>query len=156
MQDLLWGDPGVRNADGGGASELLEKLQNTHITVFPIPVFLGRKERKKAFVAQSCSTLCDPTDYSPQGSANQGISQAIILEWVVVSTSRGSSLPRDWTHISRIAGRFFTTEPPGKPIHRNGYHQKNPENSKCWQGCRENDTLVHCWWDCKMMQSDGK
>ena len=26
-----------------------------------------------------------------------------------------SSGPRDWTHISCLAGRFFTTEPPGKP-----------------------------------------
>ena len=30
-------------------------------------------------------------------------------------SSRGSSWPRDRTHISCIAGRFFTTEPPGKP-----------------------------------------
>ena len=34
--------------------------------------------------------------------------QARILEWVAISFSRGSSWPRDWTHISRIAGRHFT------------------------------------------------
>ena len=42
------------------------------------------------------------------------ISQTRILEWVAVSSSRGSSRPRDWTHISCIAGGFFTAEPSGK------------------------------------------
>ena len=44
----------------------------------------------------------------PPGSSVHGILQARILEWVVIPFSRGSSWPRDWTWISRIAGRFFT------------------------------------------------
>ena len=44
-----------------------------------------------------------------------GIRQARILQWVAMPHSRGSSWPRDWTRISCISGRFFTTEPPGKP-----------------------------------------
>ena len=24
--------------------------------------------------------------------------------------------------------------------------------NKFWSGCREKETLVHCWWDCKMVQ----
>ena len=47
-----------------------------------------------------------------------GIFQARILEWVAIFFSRGSSQPRDQTHVfcvSCIAGRFFTTEPPQKP-----------------------------------------
>ena len=45
-----------------------------------------------------------------------GILQARILEWVVISFSRGSSQPRDGTRVSCTSGRIFTTEPPGKPL----------------------------------------
>ena len=54
------------------------------------------------------STLCSPMDCSLSGSSVHGILQARILEWVAISFSRGSSPPRDWTWLSRIAGRFFT------------------------------------------------
>ena len=52
--------------------------------------------------------LCDPMVPSPPGSSVHGISQAEILEWVAISSSRGSSPPRGQTHISCIAGRLFT------------------------------------------------
>ena len=38
-----------------------------------------------------------------------GILQARILEWVAIPFSRESSQPKDWTQLSRIAGRFFTS-----------------------------------------------
>ena len=38
---------------------------------------------------------CDPIDYSPLGSSVHGIFQARILEWIAISSSRGSSQPRD-------------------------------------------------------------
>ena len=59
-------------------------------------------------VAQSCPPLCNPMDCSLPGSSIHGIFQARILEWVAISFSRRSSLPRDWTWISRIVGRCFT------------------------------------------------
>ena len=40
-------------------------------------------------------------------------SLARILEWVAMSSSRGSSPPREES--PALAGGFFTTEPPGKP-----------------------------------------
>ena len=43
---------------------------------------------------QLCLTLCNPIDYSLPGSSAHGILQARILEWVVISSSRGSSQPR--------------------------------------------------------------
>ena len=48
-------------------------------------------------VAQSCLILCDPMDCSPPGSSVHGISQARILEWIAMPSSRGSSQPRDRT-----------------------------------------------------------
>ena len=62
----------------------------------------------------SCPTLCDLMDCSPPGSSVRGIFQARILEQVAISSSRGSSFPRDRTLIACIAGRFFTSEPSGK------------------------------------------
>ena len=60
------------------------------------------------WVAQSCPILCDPMDYSPPSSSVHGILQAGILEWVAILFSRESSWPRDQTHVSHFAGRFFT------------------------------------------------
>ena len=48
---------------------------------------------------QSCPTLCDTMDCSPAGSSVHGVSQARILEWVAISSSRGSSRSRDQTCI---------------------------------------------------------
>ena len=42
------------------------------------------------------------------------ILQGGILEWVIISFSRGSSESRDQIYISWLAGSFFTTESPGK------------------------------------------
>ena len=50
---------------------------------------------KESKVAQSCATLCDPTDCSPPGSSVLGIFQARILEWVAIFFSRRSSQMRD-------------------------------------------------------------
>ena len=50
---------------------------------------------------QSCLTHCDPVDCSPPGCSIHGILQAWILERVALPSSRGSSRPRDQTHISK-------------------------------------------------------
>ena len=49
---------------------------------------------QRAQVAQSCLTLCNPMDCRPPpGSSVYGISQARILEWAAISSSRVSSHP---------------------------------------------------------------
>ena len=52
--------------------------------------------------------LCDRMDCSLPGSSVYGILQTRILEWVSISSSRGSSQLRDQTRLSCIAGRFFS------------------------------------------------
>ena len=46
--------------------------------------------------------FCDPADYSLPGSSFHGIFQPRILECVAMSFFRGSSRPRDPTHVSCI------------------------------------------------------
>ena len=61
---------------------------------------------------QLCLNLCNPRDCSLPGSSVHGILQARILEWVAMPSSRGSSQPRDRTHVSYVSciGRWvFTT-----------------------------------------------
>ena len=86
-------------------TELIESHWQSHVCIH-------------AQLLQSCLTLWDPMECSPPGSSVHGISQARILEWVAMPSSRGSSQPRDRTHISCsscIAGGFFTAKSPGKP-----------------------------------------
>ena len=66
-------------------------------------------------VAKLYPNLCGPVVCSPASSSVHGLSKEKILDWVAISFSRKSFPPRDQTHC--IAGRFFTTEPPGKPIY---------------------------------------
>ena len=65
-------------------------------------------EVKWSEIAQSCPTLCDLMDYSLPGSSVHGILQAIVLEWIAIPFSRGSSWPGDWTQVSHIVDRRFT------------------------------------------------
>ena len=67
-------------------------------------------------VAKLFLTLFNLINCSSPGFSVDGILLARILEWVAISYSRGSSLPRDRTWDSCIAGKFFTSEPPGKPL----------------------------------------
>ena len=56
---------------------------------------LGCARRRAWDRAQLCSTLCDPMDCTPPVSSVHGISQARVLEWVAISSSRGSCQPRN-------------------------------------------------------------
>ena len=81
----------------------------------PLP-FSSRLPCCYYLVTKSCPTLCDPMDYSLPGSSVHGIIQARILEWGAISSSRGSSWPRDSTHVSCLAGRFFPGESESRSV----------------------------------------
>ena len=85
---------------------------------------------EKREIAQLCPTLCDTMDCSPPGSSVHGIFQPRILEWVAISSSRGSSQLRASTweaHIycggGLVAKSCLTLcdtmdcSPPGSSIH---------------------------------------
>ena len=66
---------------------------------------------------QLCPTLWDPMDCSLPGSSVHGVFQVRILEWVAISSSRGSSRPRDQTYVSYISWQAGSLPivPSGKP-----------------------------------------
>ena len=75
-----------------------------------------RTDYRVGFHAQSCKTLCDSMDDHPPGSSVHGISQARMLEWVAISSSRGSpGIKLECPVSPTLAGRIFTTEPSGSP-----------------------------------------
>ena len=65
-------------------------------------------------VAQLYLSLCDPMECRQPGISVHGIFQVRILEWVAISYPRGSSQPKDRTHISCTS----CIAPPGKPLPR--------------------------------------
>ena len=69
-------------------------------------------------VTQSCPTLCSPMDCSPPNSSVRGVFQARILEWVVISSTRGSS-DSGIKSASPVSPAFLADslpkEPSGKP-----------------------------------------
>ena len=92
-------------------------------------------------------------DSSPPGSSVHGISQPRILEWIAISFSGGSFQPRDQTQVSCLAGRFFTTGPPGKSQLKYGGSQ--PEQCQevfnrrlpvcCFGSVRNSLLLINSW-----------
>ena len=96
--------------------------------------------------AQPCLTLCNPMDYNLPGFSVYGIFQARIAEWL--SFPPPGDLPDLGIEPTSpaspaLAGRFFTTEPPGKlssKMQRTFLRYREPER---WQ-CEKNSTN-HCW-----------
>ena len=107
-----------------------------------------------------CLTLCNPMNCSPPGSSVHGILQARILEWVVMP-SRGSSRPRDRTHVSCLLGwqaGSLPLVPPGKPhqshmrwlLLSSLFYRVVHRAQKVWQGGPRSqaDRLWMCNSDC--------
>ena len=64
-----------------------QNIQATHTTQYQKNKQPNQKVAAAAKSLQSCPTLCDPIDGSPQGSPVPGILQAKTLEWVAISFS---------------------------------------------------------------------
>ena len=74
-------------------------------------------------------SLCDPMDYSLPGSSVRGISQAKILEWVAVASSREPSQLTDRTQVLYVfyigSWSFYHYHLLGSPITRQYWDQKS-------------------------------
>ena len=77
-----------------------------------IPISIYMQYESEVKVSRPCPTLCDPKDYTVHG-----ILQARILECIAIPFSRGSSQPRDRTHVSCFQADSSPFEPPGKPLY---------------------------------------
>ena len=66
-------------------------------------------------VAQSCPTLCSPTDCNPPGSSVHGSFQWNGLPFPTPGDLPDPGIEHTSSASPALAGRFFTTETPGKP-----------------------------------------
>ena len=71
-------------------------------------------------VASRAQLFATPWDCSSPDFSVRGIFKARILDWVAISSSRGSSQPRIEHASPALVGELFTTEPPGKPHQAEG------------------------------------
>ena len=96
---------------------LLENANRSRGNDSSLKIFSSRCPTLHMHTCISFSLICDPMECSPQISSVYGIFQARKLGWVAISSSKGSSGPRDQTHSSCMSctgHRFSTTGPPGK------------------------------------------
>ena len=84
-------------------------------------------------------------DCSLPGSSVHGIFQARVLEWGAIAFSRGSSWPRDWTQVSRIAGGRFTIWATREVLYMN-YISINPEKQTNKQTKKTDQAPEHMMW----------
>ena len=84
------------------------QLQNFyHEKNFGCSSFRGKKWKCLSF--SRSQLFATPLTVAHQAPLSMGILQARILEWAAIPISRGSSQPRDWTWVSCIEDRFFTS-----------------------------------------------
>ena len=99
-------------------ADLLRRSNVFHFLWVHIVISTNGEEllNESTMCLHACSVLADslwPRGLQPARLLCPWGSPARTLEWGAVPSSRGSSQPRDWTHISCTAGRFFTAGPQG-------------------------------------------
>ena len=112
----LW-NPSQRGVPGGQATgrtwpaprtESLAPVAGPSLCLCPLcqgilHFFLLSRVLTMCWVTRSCPTLCNPMGCSPPGSSVHGVLHTRVLEWVAISSSRGSSWPRNGTHVSCVS-----------------------------------------------------
>ena len=105
-------------------------------------------------------TLCDPVNCSWPGSSVHGILQARLLEWVVMTSSRGLPDPgiEPLSLISpALAGGFFTTRAAGEAHHHNPtpvlFPLPEPKSYSCNNNLHISWQRELCLWSCYVFRS---
>ena len=117
----------------------IKNLQGLEVTAQGTAIIKRKFRERVVKVAQSCLTLCSPTDYTVPG-----VLQARILEWVAFPFSRGSSRPRGRTQVSRTQVGSLLAEPQGKPKNTGVGSLSLLQRISATQ--ESTQSLLHCRW----------
>ena len=114
-------------------------------------------------VTQSCLTLCDPMDCRTPGFPVHrqlpelaqthvhwvGVAILSSVRWLINTwrDAQHHSLLEECK--SKTTMRYHLTLDRMTIIK---FKKKKFTNDKCWRGCGEKGTLLHCWWGCKLIQ----
>ena len=145
------------------------KKDNIYTSLFLVISFGSHNPERKEQISFSFSCglslscvwlFATPWTVAHQALLSMGILQGRRLEWVAMSSSRGSSQPRGWTRVSHIAGGFFTIWAT-KEAHFHFRHEETEANSiylslypRYGEGdgtplqysCLENPMDGEAWW----------
>ena len=119
-------------------------------------------------VAQSCPTLCDPMDCSLTRllrpwdfpGKNTGVGCHFLLQEIFPTQGLNPGFPhcRQMLYHLSHQGRSLSEKCKSKlrwgiTLHWSEWpSSESQQNNKCWRGCGEKGALLHCWWECKLMQ----
>ena len=132
---------------------------------------------RRCLCAQMCSTLCNPRTAARRAPLSMGFPRHEYWSGLPFPSPGGSSQPRDGIMspvVPPLAGRFFTTEPPGKHVYewspcQNGSNWKlasvnnlhgTPTGKNIFKGVEKTaihynlkwNLLWHNWWQVKIMK----
>ena len=113
------------------------------------------KVKSESEVAQSCLTLCNPTDCSPPGSSVHGVFQARVLEWGTIAFSvgrhsGGKEAHGKMLHITK--GKWKGKQQGDTTQHLSERPDSRTLTAPSAGGLRATWTLFHGYWECKMVQ----